>query len=142
MCIGETNSITINGAGTSYSVNSNPSAANFTIAPSGPTNYSITSLGTNGCLGSTVYSQIVSPCLGIGTKSLNEDIGVYPNPNNGTFVLSGNTTSTFFIFNEVGQLIKTGSVLAGSDTVISGLSSGIYFLISDSMKKKIVVFAN
>ncbi len=142
ICAGETNSLTITGTGTNFSVNAVASSANFTVSPSTTSSYTITTSGSNGCISSSIFTQNVSLCTGLEKRNLNENILIYPNPNNGDFILRSNLGENAFIFNELGQLIKSVYLEPESESKITGLDSGIYVIISNSIKKKIIVSPN
>ena len=74
----------------------------------------------------------------------NVQIEVYPNPNNGSFIIHGAGAGTCTITNELGQLIKTFNLTSANYTVnINDLSSGVYFVAcskgAETFTKKVVV---
>lgn len=142
ICAGETNSLMVTGTGTNYSVNAVASSANFTVSPLTTSNYTITTSGSNGCISSSVFTQSVSLCTAVEKQNLNENILIYPNPNNGDFILRSKRGESAFIFNELGQLTKSVYLEPEREYKITGLDSGIYIIISSSIKKKIVVSSN
>ncbi len=73
--------------------------------------------------------------LALAQSDKNSDVVVYPNPNNGSFmvVASGNVV----IYNVLGS--KVQSFVASGATQVSGLAQGIYILSTETKKVKIVV---
>jgi hypothetical protein len=77
----------------------------------------------------------------IGTQELS----VYPNPNNGTFNVKTNHAGTYYLLNELGQLIQKVNLNAenGYAAAISNLAPGVYVLSGQNKygvtKQKIVV---
>ena len=68
---------------------------------------------------------------------------IYPNPNNGSFTLKGESDETIRIVNQLGQFIRTIELNSGNNYTgsVSNLAPGIYFLIDSNEKNlgKIVV---
>jgi hypothetical protein len=63
--------------------------------------------------------------LGLATNNFNQ-VNCFPNPSSDAIRIEGlNDTGTFTVFNQMGQLIKTGSVSNGI-IQISELAEGIY----------------
>ena len=81
-------SVVANGGSSPYSYSWSPgssSSANATNLPAGA--YVVTVTDANGCSNNTTVTQDVSACTGIATLSNDASINVYPNPNNGLFVI-------------------------------------------------------
>lgn len=79
---------------------------------------------------------------GIGNNPLaNENIKLFPNPNNGEFIIQGREEDMITITNELGQIIKTIKLSRENNysSKINGLPAGIYFAIGKSFREKIVV---
>lgn len=99
--------------------------------------YFVTLTATNEC-GTHVYSDSVLVTLvGIEEMENGGSLSIYPNPNNGSFVLDieipENASVDMFVTNELGQRVFTkdlgliaGSNQAGID--LGGVQSGIYFV--------------
>ena len=115
----------------SYSViASPPSTTNYTV---------LLTLGT--CTNNafvTVYNVV---CTGINSyeQNLSPDFVSYPNPNNGNFTIKSDKDVVATIVNELGQSIQTLNLKAEEKVDITGLKPGIYFIISSTTRKKIVV---
>jgi hypothetical protein len=128
--------ITLSGgspAGGSYSGTS-VSAGVFTPSAAGNGTHNITYSITDafGCTGSAVDQIVVSPCTDVEEQE-NENVAVYPNPNDGRFVISipdfvGQTSVT--IVNAVGQIVHQEQILSDLHAMdLSTLERGIYFVI-------------
>ncbi|HWY10712.1 MAG TPA: T9SS type A sorting domain-containing protein, partial [Bacteroidia bacterium] len=102
------------------------SAGTYTAA------YSYTNVAT-GCMNTTNTSIIVSVCTGINVMNLLDgQILVYPNPNNGVFMLQANFEDAFdvTIYNNIGQMVKNGKGLKGNNQIdLSGFATGIYNIV-------------
>ena len=79
--------------------------------------------------------SIPTPLLTVGVTNLNineKQVFIYPNPNNGSFILSYNLNSTnsqFFIKDVIGRIVYTKNIagIEGKETIdISSLCNGIY----------------
>jgi hypothetical protein len=70
---------------------------------------------------------------------------VYPNPNNGAFVIEANAEGTYTIVNNLGQVIQTVILNSADDfsVEIKNLDNGIYFIVglkdNQTTRQKIVV---
>jgi hypothetical protein len=66
---------------------------------------------------------------------------LFPNPNNGTFLVRGNTQEKIQVSNELGQVIREFTLDAGNSFTaeISGLKTGIYFVNGTVTRTKVVV---
>ena len=123
-------------------------ASNYGI---GITDVSVTVTDENGCEAEATVSVNVEECAGI-EELYNLNIGIYPNPNNGTFTLKLNSSEinkiNYRIVNSIGNvLFKVKDIQINGEyenTIdLSDYSEGIYFLIIESkngiINKKIVV---
>ena len=141
MCKGESVALNIGGNALSYSVGGVPTTPVFTVAPMTTTNYTVVGSSAYGCKSSAVLTQTVNTCTEIRTNILDEEnsLIVYPNPNNGTFRIRSNISGLGYIHNELGQLVRALNLSSGSETEIKELPIGIYFLITERKKEKIIV---
>lgn len=100
---------------------------------------------TDGCAGSGTDSIMVSPCTGISERTNGFSVSVYPNPNNGEFVIVSAADGVYTIINQLGQSIRNITLDAsnGRSEKVAGLSNGIYFVTGtskgESIRKKVVV---
>lgn len=92
---------------------------------------------------SEIYSNIVTidELTNIEEKSI--DINIFPNPTRGFLNISAFINAEYSIFNNHGQLVKTGNI-NGSQINVSELVEGIYFIVLERNKtvltrKKIVI---
>jgi len=118
---------------------------NPSTAGAGTHTISYTYSAANGC--SNTYSQtvVVDNCIGIDSEEQNHlpGITVYPNPNDGIFVIEipGNGKTDVEIYSVQGALINKFSAVKGEKimTDISFVSSGLYYLRVDEQIVKINV---
>lgn len=141
ICNGSTAIITIVGTAVSYSYNSVPTATLFAISPTTTTSYFINAINAFGCKKSTSYVQNVSPCTGLENYNNSSNIyfNVYPNPSNGFFNIKSNSKESIKIINELGQIIQTIEVNPDAELSVSGLKPGMYFILSNSRRVKILI---
>ncbi len=131
ICAGESATLTVNGA-ISYTWGSGGINTTEIITPSVTTNYSVTGIGSNGCTSSGFIIQYVDACLGIITNNVNSSLNVfiYPNPNNGEFIISTNNFSgkiSIEIYNALGQIIRKQKLIEIDNTInVSEFANGIY----------------
>jgi hypothetical protein len=131
---------TINGLGDSYHWSFGDGDSSYAQNPthtySSIMNYTASLTVTNQC-GSTTSNVLNITSLGITEISLQNDISIIPNPNNGTFILSYNfTNSQLSIVNcqlvikdvlgrEVYSYLFNG--ISGKETLNAPLNNGLYF---------------
>jgi hypothetical protein len=145
LCVGETTSLTANGA-TSYTWDSGSSNTVIAISPTITSSYTVNGTDANTCSNTAVYTQSVSECLGFAQVSSSKtQISIYPNPNNGNFIISSPVNITISIVNEVGQVIKVVALDGKNDQRVSiaEFTNGIYFVAGNQggqvIKQKIIV---
>lgn len=93
-------------------------------------------VNANGCESTKAVSAYLDACTGIGEKEQGVKISAYPNPNNGTFILSVNSATSMVadltITNSLGMVVRSFSnitISGNTDNLnISGLNPGIYFV--------------
>ncbi len=83
-------------------------------------------------------------CVGIEEfKNPTLSLNVYPNPNNGDFIIETETELSLRIVNELGQVVQQLNLSATNNykTHLNNLNAGVYFITSDKgrVNKKIVV---
>jgi hypothetical protein len=143
ICKFEIATITGNGA-TSYSWSTGATTQVLTFTLGITTSYTLTGIDNNGCRKSTSVTQFVAICPGIGEGIVNNLVlNVYPNPNNGDFIISTDVSMTVNIVNAMGQVLSTLHLTEDNENkvTVSDLPAGIYFISSASSKlsKKILV---
>jgi PKD repeat protein len=94
--------------------------------------YSFTDTST-GCSSSDSTSIVVSMCMGLNEFNLlNGTLVVFPNPNNGIFTISLNSSQSFdvMIYNTIGQLVVNETkVNQSTDIDLNNFGRGIYSVL-------------
>lgn len=139
-CMGQSVALTFGGSSTSYSFNAVACGNTVGITPLVNTTYTISGITAQGCRGNYVYTQYIG-CVGVNNLIYNEPQGlrVYPNPSAGEFNLVNSNEETVKIVNEFGQVIRSIDMQADTAIKVSGLSAGVYFVLSDKTRIKIIV---
>ncbi|WP_317897581.1 beta strand repeat-containing protein [Aurantibacillus circumpalustris] len=131
ICTKESVGITAAGA-TSYAWNNTMTGPTITVSPTGTTaNYTVTGTDDNGCSSTATVQVKISNCSGLNElSSLNSEISIYPNPNDGKFTIQTNADLKLSLVNELGQLIRVINLSANNnyEVNISDLAKGIYFV--------------
>lgn len=115
------------------------------VAGPGTFTISYTYTDANNCTASKLSSIIVKICPSVGLQELGESViyNLYPNPNEGSFIVKADRDLKLTIVNELGQTVRSLDlqVANGSEQTVTGLPAGVYFLTSPglSVKQKIVV---
>lgn len=136
--------LTINGNANSYSINALPTSTqsilNYSLA--GGVLITVAGEGNGGCISNASVSFSVQNCIGINENAFHKtnNFIVYPNPSEGNFKLKNmKENSVIYIYNELGTLFKTLQVVKEEEVFINGLSPGVYFMINETNRLKIVV---
>ncbi|WP_317898462.1 T9SS type A sorting domain-containing protein [Aurantibacillus circumpalustris] len=131
ICTKESVGITAAGA-TSYAWNNTMTGPTITVSPTGTTaNYTVTGTDDNGCSSTATVQVKISNCSGINELSnLNNEIIIYPNPNDGKFTIQTNADLKLSLVNELGQLIRVINLSATNNHEVNiiDLAKGIYFV--------------
>jgi hypothetical protein len=129
ICAGEEVTLSVTGANT-YSWSNGFTGSSLIINPILTTTYSLTGINIEGCSASTVAIINVDPCLGINNQNLSSSFLVlYPNPNNGVFVIEVNEASNIKIYNSLGQQLIELKLVKGQNNVdLNYLTNGIYVI--------------
>ena len=129
LCVGETATLSVSGAAT-YTWSTAENTTDVVVSPTVTTTYTVDGTDANGCSNTTTIMQDVSLCTGIVTLSnSNLAINVYPNPNNGLFVVEFTTVSKVTVTNALGQVVIAETFEAGKHALdIQNQSTGIYFV--------------
>jgi hypothetical protein len=130
LCTGETATLTVSGTATTYTWSTTDNTTAIAVTPTVQTTYTVNGTNGNGCVNSTTVTQDVSLCTGIVTLSnSNGSINVYPNPNNGLFVLELTTVSKVTVTNALGQVVISETFEAGKHSLdINNETTGVYFV--------------
>jgi hypothetical protein len=129
LCVGETATLSVSGAAT-YTWSTAENTTDVVVSPTVTTTYTVDGTDANGCSNVTTVMQDVSLCTGIVTLSnSNLAINVYPNPNNGLFVVELTSESKVTVTNALGQVVIAETFEAGKHALdIQNQSTGIYFV--------------
>ncbi|PBQ33118.1 hypothetical protein CNR22_15465 [Sphingobacteriaceae bacterium] len=144
ICSGESNILTV-GSTSSYTWSTGQTSSTISVSPSVTTVYSATVKNSNNCLNTASITVDVSDCTGLSAFSKTSALLVYPNPNNGSFVIKADAEITLQIINDIGQVVKTLNLEERNSREISvqDLPAGIYFLVGQAntkeIKQKIIV---
>lgn len=134
ICKGEKTILTASGGTSFVWTNLTPTTASVQVSPTVvnlTTTYTVTGTDVNGCKGTATIGVKVNACTGINEWENEESfISVYPNPNNGNFIIRAKSEVQLAVINELGQVIKELDFTEENQFQqnIEGLSSGIYFI--------------
>lgn len=139
LCAGQTATLTVSGA-TTYTWSTTANTTTVAVSPTVQTTYTVNGTDANGCSNNTTVTQNVSSCTGIATLSNDASINVYPNPNNGLFVIELTSASKLTVMNALGQVVIAETFEAGKHTVnINNESIGVYFVkVMTNNKQQII----
>lgn len=130
-CKGEKTKLTASGASTYTWTNNGLTGFSITVNPTTTTVYSVNGTSSDGCVNSTVYTLQVSACTGLAERENgNENLLVFPNPNQGNFEIRSTEKRQLTLFNELGQIITEIELdeTNAYSVQLQGLEKGIYFL--------------
>ncbi len=130
LCAGNSASLTASGA-TTYSWTGIGAGASIVVSPTTTTTYTVEGIDANGCMDTTSFVQVVSPCTGIANVLANSNgINIYPNPTTGliTLVISDVTTTTELeVFDAIGKIVLSQTISDSQTQInIAELANGIY----------------
>ncbi len=128
ICVGETATLTANGA-TTYTWSNNATTNTVAIIPTISTTYTVMGTDGNGCTNNDTLSIIVENCItGINNVANQNNINIYPNPNNGTFVIepSNSTKQTMQMFDVNGKMLLSQPITDKTSIDASNLNEGVY----------------
>ena len=134
LCVGESASLNANGANT-YTWNTGSTGSNLIVSPLVTTIYTVTGVGSNGCLNQITITQNIDECVSIKNWSidLSENFIVSPNPFNNSFTITRKSSNQLEydirIYNALGALVHSSRMVDSSILIdLSSNSSGIYFI--------------
>jgi len=139
LCVGQTATLSVSGA-TTYTWSTTENTTSVAVSPTVQTTYTVNGTDANGCSNNTTVTQDVSACTGIATLSNDASINVYPNPNNGLFVIELTSASKVSVMNALGQVVIAETFEAGKHTVnINNEATGVYFVkVMTNNKQQII----
>jgi hypothetical protein len=85
----------------------------------------------NGCSDMATQNVVVDLCTGIANLvSSGENFHLFPNPNNGQFTLDLQSahTAQLFIYDALGQLVKSQQIQPGTQQIALNVPVGIYLV--------------
>jgi hypothetical protein len=129
ICAGETLTLSAFGANT-YTWSNGLITPYIIEAPQQTSTYTLTGSDSTGCESSVLITQMVNACTAIKEMESNEQsISVYPNPNNGNFLVDMKGNGQASLFNSIGQRVANYTLVDGVNFISeTGFSKGIYFL--------------
>ena len=151
VCMGNSAMLNASGASTySWSPTSslnNSNGPSVIASPTVTTLYTVIGTDTGTCSNKSTHTIVVSNCTGINSISQYGVMGIYPNPNNGAFVIDvPQGISGIYIIeirNAISQLIYTDKIQVSGAGVkkeinISKESKGVYSLTIQSGQAKVI----
>lgn len=108
----------------------------YAINPTGSGNYEVQVTDENGCTGNSQRYELTC-CVGIEETGFEGEVNVYPNPNNGEFIvdvtLNGSKRMSVELHDMVGRVIWSDAAMGTTDRLrqqydIRSLPAGVYML--------------
>lgn len=129
ICLNESVEISASGANT-YSWNTAQNGAAIVVSPTVTTTYTVTGTDANNCSNSAVFTQSVSDCVALEQQIMQEqEIRIYPNPNQGEFRIETASGGELSIYNVLGELILRTDLTAGVHAVeLQEQAKGLYVI--------------
>ncbi len=132
ICKGETANVSATGAQTyTWSTGDITASVNVTSSLVTTINYTVTGTSSLGCVGSNSTSVKINSCIGLETYTgLDQSFILFPNPNQGHFVIECATDIQVSVYNQIGELIVTKQLSGAKqyDMDLSQLNAGVYFI--------------
>jgi hypothetical protein len=142
-CKGEKMSLTASGASTYTWVVPGALTPSILAQPTITTTYTVMGRSSEGCESTKLYTLTVSLCTSIAELKSGAEVSIYPNPNNGEFIISSDLNLEIKMINELGQTVRIIELNENNvyKTSVKELSPGIYFLTTgdEAFRQKIVV---
>ncbi len=126
-CYGRPNVLTATGAVT-YTWSTSANTNTIPVSATAVTSYTVYGTDVNGCSGKAAFTQSVTICEGISAHEDENRPDIYPNPNSGSFMISGNEKCGIRISDHLGKVVYAGTAEGGSELRFTGLAGGIYFV--------------
>jgi trimeric autotransporter adhesin len=135
VCEGE--EVTLIGTGAaSYTWDNSGNGPVYMYVAHSPLTHTLTgTLGSSLCARSITFAVNVDPCLGI-KDIVASALNLFPNPNSGRFTARANVDLNMSIFNELGQMVWSASLLKNARADISDLAEGVYFVIAVAREER------
>lgn len=128
-CSGATVGCSFLGANT-WSINGLSSTQTQTFAPTITTTYTLTGKSSNGCYNSILFTHSITICNNIQSYERLNSFNIYPNPNNGNFIIESDQVSEFYftLWDITGQLIYRQLLSYGTNEIKLGcINKGLYY---------------
>jgi hypothetical protein len=135
----------IGGGGSTYTWSSQQVGDTVVVSPLTQTNYTVTGTDQNGCKSTATVQVKVSSCVGVDENRSAGIISIYPNPNNGSFVIESAKDLDLLLFNELGQAIQTITLDSANyhKVNLQGIAAGVYFIVGNdkegTLRQKIII---
>lgn len=141
LCIGNSATLTATGL-SNYLWNTGETTSSIVVASTSTGTFTVSGLTGNGYSCAESIVQNVATCTGINNIGLTEKgIIIYPNPNNGEFILKTEHNfkkAELLIENALGQLVYSQPVLLGENKIkTKGLFAGIYYYTLTENKQQV-----
>lgn len=140
VCVGQAVTLTAVGAN-NYVWSNNVNASVNVVSPGVTTIYTLTGTDANGCSNTSAITQSVSTCTGINDELETNDtaILIYPNPNNGVFIIEATKPETIELVDVLGRRILKQQSEIGKYTIdITDYANGFYFLKTSTRAIRVV----
>jgi hypothetical protein len=143
ICAGSSVTLTALGTATSYTW-SNGVANGTGFTPTTTATYTVTG-SLSSCTGTAVATVSVSPCTGIEENTNAAVLTVYPNPNNGNFIVQSSVfPATLVMYDVTGKQVIRKEITEMETTLnVSQLNNGIYYMSltaeNGSMNYKLII---
>lgn len=120
----------------------NTTGPNVTASPPATTNYTVL-LTLGNCTNTAMLTVNVIDCGTVGVPEFNtseiSSFLTFPNPASEYIILKSQKDVLATILDQIGKEVRSLKLFAGEETKISGLSAGIYYVITPDTRKKIVI---
>jgi N-acetylneuraminic acid mutarotase len=128
VCAGENATLSATGAQT-YTWSNGTKGPTTVINPNNTVTLTVTGTSTNGCVNSTTVMQNVNPCLTVNENSFETTPMIFPNPNNGRFIISSEKINfEMIIYNSIGMKVSNIIISEKEQAIDLSLPGGIYFV--------------
>lgn len=131
-CVGSGQSFTIAiSSANTYTWNTGPVTTSIVVTPTNTTTYSVTGISNAGCSYTASTTLTVSTCTGIDEQSQESSVNIFPNPNNGNFILQideGIKGGELIIFNSLGQEVYKQTISEIRNEIkLEHIAVGLYY---------------
>ncbi len=130
ICAGEMAILTASTSAMSYTWNTGATTMSVSVSPTVTSTYTVNATATNGCVGMSNVMVTVNACTSVPNLTANTiSFNIYPNPNNGLFVVELNSATQVIVTNNLGQVLVNQTMNIGKQHIdIQNQANGIYFV--------------